>query len=61
MEKWIRDNPLKSTAIAAAGGYIIGGGMATRPGVAILALLGRKAAKETATNLMTGMVGARVR
>jgi ElaB/YqjD/DUF883 family membrane-anchored ribosome-binding protein len=61
MEKSIRDKPLLSAAIAAAAGFIIGGGMATRPGVAILALFGRKAAKETASNLMTGMVRARTR
>jgi 1,4-dihydroxy-2-naphthoyl-CoA synthase len=56
IEKSIRDKPLPSVAIAAAAGFIIGGGMATRPAVAILALFVRKAAKETATNLMTGMV-----
>jgi hypothetical protein len=61
MEKWICDNPLRTTMIAAASGYILGGGMATRPGVAILALLGRKAAKETATQLVGGMVNARAR
>jgi hypothetical protein len=56
MERSICDRPLRSAAIAAAAGFIIGGGMATRPAVAILALFVRKAAKETATNLMTGMV-----
>ena len=61
IEKSIRDKPLPSVAIAAAAGFIIGGGMATRPAVAILALFGRKAAKETATNFMTGMVRARTR
>jgi ElaB/YqjD/DUF883 family membrane-anchored ribosome-binding protein len=59
IEKSIRDKPLPSAAIAAAAGFIIGGGLATRPAVAILALFGRKAAKETATNFMTGMVRAR--
>jgi ElaB/YqjD/DUF883 family membrane-anchored ribosome-binding protein len=61
IEKSIRDKPLPSAAVAAAAGFIIGGGMATRPAVAILALFGRKAARETATNFMTGMVRARTR
>jgi ElaB/YqjD/DUF883 family membrane-anchored ribosome-binding protein len=61
IENSIRDKPLRSTAIAAAAGFIVGGGMATRPGVAILALFGRKAAEETAAHLMTGMFRARGR
>ena len=61
IEQSVRDKPLPSAAIAAAAGFIIGGGMATRPAVVILALFGRKAAKETATNFMTGMVRARTR
>jgi hypothetical protein len=61
MERSIRDRPLRSAAIATAAGFIIGGGMATRPGVAILALFVRKAAKETASNLMTAMVRGRAR
>jgi hypothetical protein len=56
----IRDKPLRSAAIAAGAGFVIGGGMATRPALALLALFGRKAAKETATNLMAGMVRARM-
>jgi hypothetical protein len=61
MEKWICENPLCTTMIAAASSYILGGGMATRPGAAILALLGRKAAKETAAHLVSGIVNARAR
>jgi ElaB/YqjD/DUF883 family membrane-anchored ribosome-binding protein len=61
VEKWIRDRPLPSAAIAAAAGFIIGGGMASRPGVAMLALLGREAAKQAATNMISGMVRSRMR
>jgi ElaB/YqjD/DUF883 family membrane-anchored ribosome-binding protein len=61
LEKSIRDKPLPSAAIAAAAGFIIGGGLATRLAAPILALFAREAAKETATNLMTGMVGTRTR
>jgi len=35
IETFIRDKPLPSAAIAAAAGFILGGGMATRPGLAI--------------------------
>jgi ElaB/YqjD/DUF883 family membrane-anchored ribosome-binding protein len=55
VEKIIHDKPLHSAAIAAAIGFIFGGGIATRPGWAILALFGRKAARHTATNFVTGM------
>jgi 1,4-dihydroxy-2-naphthoyl-CoA synthase len=61
IEKSIRDKPLPSVAIAAAAGFIIGGGLATRLAAPILALSARAAAKETATNLMTGMVRTRTR
>jgi ElaB/YqjD/DUF883 family membrane-anchored ribosome-binding protein len=60
IERSIRDKPLRSAAIAAGAGFVIGGGMATRPAVALLALFGWRAAKETATNLMAGMVRARM-
>jgi hypothetical protein len=56
IEKSIRDKTLPCVAIAAAAGFIMGGGMATRPAIALLALLGQKAVSETATNFMTGMV-----
>jgi hypothetical protein len=61
IEQSIRDRPLPFVAMAAAAGFVMGGGMAIRPAVAIFALLGRKAAKETATNFITGLVTARPR
>ena len=56
LEKTIRDKPLSAAALAATAGFIVGGGLATRPGLAMLMLFGRMAAKETAVNLMTEMV-----
>jgi hypothetical protein len=50
IESKIRDRPLFSLAIAAGAGFAIGGGMATKMGLALLGLFGRKAAAETATN-----------
>jgi ElaB/YqjD/DUF883 family membrane-anchored ribosome-binding protein len=54
VEKIVRDKPLHSAAIAAAVGFVFGGGVATRPGLAIFALFGRKAARDTAANFLTG-------
>jgi ElaB/YqjD/DUF883 family membrane-anchored ribosome-binding protein len=56
IENTIRANPLPSLAIAAATGFVVGGGTATRAGLALLALFSRKVARETATNLITGMI-----
>jgi len=56
LEKIIRDKPLTAAALAATAGFIFGGGLATRPGLAMLMLFGRMAAKETAVNLVTEMV-----
>src|SRR5258708_7288744 len=51
VERWIREKPLSSAGIAAAAGFIVGGGLVTRPGVAILAVLGRSAARDSVRNL----------
>jgi hypothetical protein len=59
VEKSIRDKPLPSAAIAAAADFILGGGMATRPGLAILAFLAWRVAKDTASNLVTAMIHGR--
>jgi hypothetical protein len=56
LEKTIRDKPLFAAALAATAGFIFGGGLATRPGLAMLMLFARMAAKETVVNLVTEMV-----
>lgn len=50
IEKSVRDRPRFYLVLAAGAGFVVGGGLATNLGVALLALLGRKAAVETATN-----------
>ena len=60
VETAIRNKPLTAAALAAAAGFVVGGGMASRPGLVILALLARKAARETAINLVGEMVRGRV-
>ena len=56
MDTTIPNQPLAAMAIAAAAGFVVGGGMASRPGLVILALLGRKAARETAANFIGRIV-----
>src|ERR1700674_949294 len=56
LEKTIREKPLSAAAIAVTAGFIVGGGLATRPAIALLILFGRMAARETAVDLVTGMV-----
>jgi 1,4-dihydroxy-2-naphthoyl-CoA synthase len=53
IEKSIREQPVRSAAIAVAAGFVVGGGMVTRLGMAALALFGRQAARETATNFIS--------
>jgi hypothetical protein len=61
LEKNIVGKPLVAAGIAAAGGFVLGGGMATALGRAMLSLLGRKAARDTASNFVSGVVKAKVR
>jgi hypothetical protein len=56
LERTISEKPLPAAAIAATAGFIVGGGLATRPGLAMLMLFGRMAARETAVNFVTDMV-----
>jgi len=58
LERTIREKPLSAAALAATVGFIVGGGLATRPGLAMLILFGRMAAKETSVNFVTEMVRA---
>jgi ElaB/YqjD/DUF883 family membrane-anchored ribosome-binding protein len=60
-EKRIRDRPLFYLALAAGAGFVIGGGLATKTGAALLGLFGRKAAVETATNFGRVAAGYRRR
>jgi hypothetical protein len=61
VEQQIRDKPIPSAAIAAAAGFVVGGGLVTGPGLALVALFGRNAARETVTNVVSGKVRNRFR
>jgi len=51
IEARLRERALISLAIAAGTGFVLGGGLATKPGVILLGLFGRVAARQTATNV----------
>ena len=56
LERSIREKPLAAAGLAAGAGFILGGGMATRPALALLALFGRKAARDMAASFMRSIV-----
>jgi hypothetical protein len=56
VEQHIHDQPFRAAAIAAAAGFVVGGGLVTRPGVALLALFARIAARETMTRMVSDKV-----
>ena len=56
VSEYVREDPLSSMAIAAAAGFIVGGGLNSRVGQAMLAIVGRVALQSAATNFLTGMV-----
>ena len=51
LEKKICDRPRLYLALAAGTGFVLSGGLATRAGLALLALFGRRAAGEAATKV----------
>jgi hypothetical protein len=52
----VKDDPLTALAIAAAGGFLVGGGAGTHGGRTMLAFLGRVVAPAAALNFVAGIV-----
>jgi len=52
---FVRDEPLTALAIAAAAGFVLGGGVNRRVGRVILTIVGRIALQSVATSLITGI------
>jgi hypothetical protein len=50
----VQEQPVVSLAIAAAIGFVLGGGMRTRNGVALLALIGQIAMRDALGNVVNG-------
>jgi hypothetical protein len=54
--EYVRDEPLTTLAIATAAGFILGGGVSPRIGLAMLTMVGRPVLRGVATSLILGMV-----
>jgi hypothetical protein len=55
--QYVREEPLTALAIAAVTGFVLGGGVNRRIGLAMLTIAGRIALRGVADNLILGMVG----
>lgn len=56
VSEYVRREPLKTLAIAAATGFVVGGGVSGRIGLAILTFVGRNVLRGVATSLIVGMM-----
>jgi hypothetical protein len=50
--EYVRESPLSSLAIAAAAGFLVGGGFKNRVGLAMLAIVGRIAIQSAASTFI---------
>ena len=56
VREYVRDEPLTALAIAAVAGFVLGGGVNQRIGLAMLTTVGRIALRSVATSLILGAV-----
>jgi uncharacterized protein YcfJ len=56
MGEYVRDEPLSSLALAAAAGFIVGRGLNSHIGRAMLTIVGRIAFQSAASSLIAGML-----
>jgi hypothetical protein len=56
VSEYVRDEPFTALAIAAVAGFVLGGGVNRRIGLAVLTIAGRIALRSVATGLIVGMV-----
>ena len=54
--EFVRQEPLTALAIASGAGFILGGGLNSRIGLALLAIVGRIALRGAATSFIVGLV-----
>jgi hypothetical protein len=54
--EYVRDEPFTALAISALAGFVLGGGVNRRVGLAVLMMAGRVALRGAATNLIAGML-----
>jgi hypothetical protein len=53
---YVRDEPLTALAIAAAAGFVLGGGVNRRLGLAMLTMVGRVALRNVAASVIAGVI-----
>jgi hypothetical protein len=53
--EYVRETPISAMAVAAAAGFLIGGGLKNRLGLAILGITGRVAIQGAATTFMAAL------
>jgi hypothetical protein len=56
VSEYVREEPLTALAIATIAGFVLGGGVNRRIGLAMLTIVGRIALRDVATSLIVGMV-----
>ena len=56
VSEFVREEPLTALAIAGAAGFILGGGLDSRIGLALLTIVGRIALRGVATGFIVGLV-----
>ncbi len=54
--EFVREKPLTALAIASGAGFILGGGLNSRIGLALMAMVGRIALRGAATGFIIGLV-----
>lgn len=56
MSEYVRDEPLTAVAIAGVAGFVLGGGVNRRIGLAMLTMVTRIALRAVATSMFVGMI-----
>jgi hypothetical protein len=56
MVDYIREEPLRSLAVATAAGFILGGGLNSRIGLALLTFAGRRALRGVVTSSLVELI-----
>jgi hypothetical protein len=56
VSEYVRDEPLTAVAIAGVAGFVLGGGVNRRLGLAMLTMVSRIALRAVATSMFVGMI-----
>ena len=56
VSQYIKDEPLTALAIAAAAGFVLGGGVNRRIGLALITIVGRIALRDVASGLIVSLM-----